>query len=229
MRLALALCLLAAPAWAECRLALLLALDVSSSVDDAEDRLQREGLARALRSNEVQAAILSAPGQSVALAVFEWSGRYQQAVTLPWRELRAPADIAAAAGAISSSRRPYAEFPTAMGYAMGFAAGVLADAPPCLARTIDVSGDGRNNEGFPPRLAYRNFPLAGVTVNALAIGGGAEGLPGYYAREVIRGPGAFVETARDYADFERAMAAKLVRETRALAVGQAGAPAARGG
>jgi hypothetical protein len=156
---------------AACRLALLLALDISSSVDPAEDALQRGGLARALMSEDVQAAMLSAPGQSVALGVFEWSGRYQQDVILPWVMIDDRADIQAAAAHIASSKRSYAEFPTALGYALGYSASLFAQAPICLFRTLDVSGDGINNEGFPPLLAYENFPLGEVTVNGLAIGG----------------------------------------------------------
>jgi hypothetical protein len=208
-----------APAFAECRLALLLGLDISSSVDEEEDRLQRSGLARALRSSEVQKALLSVPGQQVALSVFEWSGRYQQEVTLPWRLLSSNAEIEAASAAISSSRRPYAEFPTALGYALGYAASQFAAAPECLAYTLDVSGDGVNNDGFGPFLAYKNFPLDHVTVNGLTIGGAEEGLPAYYRTQVIKGAGAFVIEAADFTDFERAMQKKLVRETQALAVG----------
>ena len=219
IRLCLVLLLLAAPAAASCRLALALGLDISSSVDAEEDQLQRLGLARALASPEVQAALLSVPGESVALAVFEWSGRYQQDLTLPWRLLSTPQDILLAADAIGRSKRRYTEFPTAIGYALGYAAGVLAEAPPCLFQTLDVSGDGINNEGFMPRLAYQNFPLAEVTVNGLVIGGAEDDLVGYYRREIIKGPGAFVETARDFNDFERAIQRKLVRELQARAIG----------
>lgn len=221
----------APPAWAECRLALALALDISSSVDQDEDRLQRVGLARALTAPEVQNAILSVPGETVALAVFEWSGRYQQDVTLPWRLLQSREDILTAAERIRTSRRRYAEFPTALGYALGYAASVFAEAPPCLFQTLDVSGDGVNNDGFAPRLAYENFPLGEITVNGLSIGGQDDDLAGYYRRELIKGPGAFVEEAADFTDFERAMRRKLVRELETRAIGRATppAPARRGG
>ncbi|MCG6901045.1 MAG: DUF1194 domain-containing protein [Rhodobacter sp.] len=227
----LALALLAAPADAGCRLALALALDISSSVDSEEDRLQRLGLANALTSPEVLAAVLSVPGDPVALAVFEWSGRYQQDVTLTWRLLRTEADIVEAAATIRRSQRRYAEFPTAIGYALGYAAGVFAQAPACLFQTLDVSGDGVNNDGFAPRLAYANFPLAEVTVNGLTIGGVDDDLAGYYRRELIKGPGAFVEEAADFSDFERAMRRKLVREleTRAIGLGPLPVPLRRGG
>ena len=74
-------------------------------------------------------------------------------------------------------------------------------APPCQYLTLDMSGDGRNNEGFSPVLAYRNFPLDEVTVNGLVIGGSEDDLAGYYAREVIKGPGSFVEEALNFEDF----------------------------
>lgn len=228
--LALALAAVAAaPAGAACRLALLLALDISSSVDAAEDRLQREGLAAALTAPEIVEAVLALPDQPVALSVFEWSGRYQQDVLLDWLLLESREDLFTAASRIAGSSRSYSEFPTAIGYALGYAAGLLESAPVCDQVTIDVSGDGRNNEGFAPELAYRNFPLGGVIVNGLVIGGDEDGLPEYYQSNVIRGPGAFVETAADFADFERAMRRKLLRELQVRAVGALPAPDAPNG
>ena len=219
VKLALICALLAGPAAAQCRLALALALDISSSVDDIEDRLQREGLANALASTEVIEAILSVPGESVAIAVFEWSGRNQQDVIVGWRILETRRDVLTAAERIRGSSRRYTEFPTAIGYALGYAAYIFAEAPPCLFHTLDVSGDGINNEGFAPRLAYKHFPLNRVTVNGLVIGGGAQDLAGYYRRELIKGPGAFVEQATDFRDFERAMRRKLIRELETRAIG----------
>ena len=213
------------PAGAACRLALLLAIDISSSVDAAEDALQRGGLARALLAPEVQAAMFSVPGESVALAVFEWSGRYQQDMILPWTLITGPGELTAAAERVAGSRRSYADFPTAMGYAVGHAASLFDAAPACLFRTLDVSGDGVNNEGFSPRIAYRHFPLADVTVNGLAIQGGEDDIAAYYREELIKGPGAFVEEADGFEDFERAMRRKLERELRAVAIGLAPAGA----
>ena len=96
---ATAMVLLAAPASA-CRLALVLALDVSSSVDATEDRLQRAGLAAALIDPDVLAAIVNDP-TPVALAVFEWSGRFAQAEVLDWTLLNTPVDVIAAAEKLS--------------------------------------------------------------------------------------------------------------------------------
>lgn len=212
---------LAAPAQAlaACRLALLLALDVSSSVDVAEDRLQRDGLAAALTAPEIVEAILALPDRPVALAVFEWSGRYQQDLILDWRILDSRDAVFGAADTIASSGRSHSEFPTAIGYALGHAAKIFGRAPACQSPVLDVSGDGRNNEGFEPELAYRYFPLDDVTVNGLVIGGDDEDLAGYYRRHVIRGAGAFVEQARDFDGFERAMRRKLLRELQVRAVG----------
>lgn len=195
-----------------CRLALLLALDISSSVDADEDALQRQGLARALLAPDVVQAMLAVPGDPVALAVFEWSGRYQQQTLVDWTLVATPADLAAVSGRIAASKRSYAEFPTALGYALGHAATIFAEAPDCLFAKLDVSGDGINNDGFPPALAYANFPLGGITVNGLAIGGHDPEVYSYYQSQLIRGPGAFAMEAQGFADFERAMRAKLVRE-----------------
>ena len=140
----------------------------------------------------------------------EWSGRYQQRMTLPWLVLATREDIVEAATTIARSARIHADFPTALGFAIGYAEGVFAEAPACEFQTLDISGDGRNNDGFGPRTAYETFDLAAVTVNALAIGGQNQNLAEYYRRDVIKGPGAFVEEARDFADFERAMRRKLL-------------------
>ncbi len=211
-----------ATAQVPCRLALVLAIDVSASVDMQEDRLQREGLATALLAPEVQTAFLSG-NLPVALAVYEWSGRWNQEILLDWTLIGTPADLAGAASDIAASRRSYSEFPTAMGYALGFGAGLFDRGPGCLFRTLDLSGDGVNNEGFGPRLAYENFGFADVTVNGLVILGADPDedarLQGFFSREVVHGSGAFLEVADGFDDFERAMRRKLEREVRAATVG----------
>ena len=217
VRLATVCALLWSGAQAEtaCRLALVLALDVSSSVDDYEDSLQRQGLARAILAPEVQTAFFSL-ADPVALSVFEWSGRYNQEILLDWTVIDTPDTLSYVSAQISQSRRSHNEFPTAMGYAIGFAAGLLQRAPVCHQRTIDIAGDGQNNEGFAPRQAYREFPLDGVIVNGLVVNAAefeAETqLIEFYKTEVIRGAGAFLEVANGFDDYERAMRRKLERE-----------------
>lgn len=212
-RLAAAALLAAASAFPAraCDLALILALDVSASVDAEEYRLQRDGLAAALDDEEVVLSILAAGG--IWLSAFEWSGARHQNMRLEWTFLDEPGEVRAAASALSAATRSQDEFPTSLGYALGHAMIRLAQAPQrCLRQVIDVSGDGVNNDGFPPASAYRAHDMTGVTVNALAIEGEDPPPAPYYAREVIRGPGAFVEVARGYDDYARAMKRKLLRE-----------------
>jgi len=215
-----ALCLLAgmalaAPAHAQCRLALALALDVSSSVDAAEDQLQRGGMVSALTAPEVIAAFFAVDAP-VALAVYEWSGRYNQEILLDWTMIDSQAALVGAAEALARSKRSHNDFPTAMGYALGFGAELLERAPPCARKTLDMAGDGQNNEGFGPRAAYREFAFADVTVNGLVVNAadfeGEVGLIAFYRAEVLHGPGAFLEIAEGFEDYERAIRRKLERE-----------------
>lgn len=219
--------LLAGPAAAECRLALVLALDVSSSVDATEDRLQRGGLVAALTAPEVSAAFFVSD-QLVALAVYEWSGRYNQEVLLDWTLIENPMTLLSAAEKIAASTRSHNDFPTAMGYALGFGAGLLQRGPPCVFKTLDMAGDGQNNEGFGPAAAYAEFPFADVTVNGLVVNGAdyeAEtGLIAFYQAQVLHGPGAFIEIAQGFEDYERAMRRKLERELTPPVIGSIGRP-----
>lgn len=199
----------------ECRLALVLAMDVSSSVDASEDALQRGGMVSALTSPEVVAAFF-ATDDRVALAVYEWSGRYNQEILLNWTLIDSPATLQRTAEKIAASKRSHNDFPTAMGYALGYGAGLLARAPRCYYNTLDMAGDGQNNEGFGPQAAYREFPFDDVTVNGLVVNGAdfeAEtGLIAFYKAQVLHGPGAFIEIAQGFEDYERAMRRKLERE-----------------
>ncbi len=219
---AMALGLAAPVTAAECRLALVLALDVSSSVDAAEDQLQRGGVVAALISPDVEAAFFAAD-QPVALAVYEWSGRYNQEVLLDWTIIDSRAALVDAAEAIANSTRSHNDFPTAMGYALGYGANMLKRAPNCLRKTIDMAGDGQNNEGFEPSVAYREFPFDEVTVNGLVINAadyeGEVGLIAFYQGEVLHGPGAFMVIADGFEDYERAMRIKLERELSPIAIG----------
>ncbi len=234
MRLAaaLAFALSAVPAAASCRLALILALDVSASVDPEEYLLQSVGLAEALRAPEVRQAFLSVPDRPVALAVFEWSGRTFQRGVADWALMADDAALDAMADAITAPREAPVSTTTAIGAAMLHAGAMFAGGPDCAARTLDISGDGLNNDAVLPEEARLDSSLDGVTINGLVIGAdypldhelnpnrrGA--LTRYYANRVIKGPGAFVETADDFSDFPRAMRRKLVRELGSMAVGEA--------
>jgi len=226
LALAAVMSLGAGAAAAECRLALALALDVSGSVNFDEYRLQLDGVASALSDPEVIAAIVSTPGDTVALAVYEWSGPDFQRVLVGWTMLHGPAEVAQVASILRGTLRAGSDPSTAIGAAMHFGAGVLARAPLCWRRVIDISGDGKSNTGPHPR----DVAVPGdVVINALAIGGElidpaenrAVSLPelsAYFRAYVIRGPEAFVETARGFYDFEAAMVRKLKRELMVVAV-----------
>ncbi len=221
--IALTLALAAGPGGAaQCRLALALAMDVSSSVDAAEHDLQRGGMAAALIAPEVERAFFASP-MPVALAVYEWSGRFNQEVLVDWQLIRSPADLYAASALVARAPRSQTESPTALGHALAYGSQLLRRAPPCLARTIDVAGDGENNDGYAPHLAYAHFPFEGVVVNGLVINGAdfeAEtGLIPFYRSEVLRGPGAFLEIAQGFEDYERAMRRKLERELSNMVIG----------
>ncbi len=212
---------LAAPAWA-CRQALVLALDVSGSVDVAEYQQQVSGLAFALGHPEIREAILADTGQPVTLAVFEWSSQNHQYIILPWTRLDSAAALDRAIAQIARHRKVRAGLKTALGTALSFGQAMLDQQPSCWQHTIDVSGDGRNNVGATPDGVYaQGFDR--ITVNALVVGNpraaSGEG-PGiepdallkYFEGEVIHGNGAFAMVANGYADYARAMKQKLKRE-----------------
>ncbi|GAB4385757.1 DUF1194 domain-containing protein [Albidovulum sp.] len=209
----------AAPARAACRLALLLGIDISASVDPREDELQRKGLAAALLSPAVVDAFLADPEAPVWLSIFEWSGAFNQTTLLDWLEIAGPEDVYLAAGAVARSRRSRDDLPTAIGYAIGNAAARFRAGPDCLFRTLDISGDGRNNDGFPPVVAYRVNDFSAILVNGLAIEGSEAGIVDYYRQELVHGPGSFVIVAEGFRDFERAMRLKLLRELQGPVIG----------
>ncbi|TNC53023.1 DUF1194 domain-containing protein [Rubellimicrobium rubrum] len=219
----------------DCRLALVLALDVSSSVDAVEDRLQRDGLARALLAPEVIRAFLT--GEPVALFAFEWSSpSYQMDLTPGWQIIDTEEDLVRVAAALGigeevgeSRQKPAGT--TGLGTALVYAAGVLSSGPPCAAQTVDISGDGENNEGVRPEVLYRTPLFDDVTVNALIVDRlrikhippEEIDLVAWFDAHVLHGPGAFWIVAEDYEDYERAMKVKLLRELGMPIVGEGSA------
>lgn len=218
--LAVMLLLLAQPVWAgPCRQALVLALDVSGSVNAQEYQQQVNGLADALDSPEVRHLILFGADAPVALAVFEWSSRNHQLMIQPWVMLNSPGALDAAIARIRQHRKQRAGLKTALGTALMHAAALLRQQPDCWRKTIDVSGDGPNNIGATPAQTYDTTDFGGATVNALVIGStdrdfglSDHDLQRYFEQEVLMGPGAFSIIAHGYADYARAMQLKLERE-----------------
>jgi hypothetical protein len=221
---------LASPALAgDCRLALVLALDVSGSITPSEDRLQREGLAHALLAPEVERAFLM--GEPVAVFVFHWAGPSAQIDILPgWRMVASRDDLVRIAGVVAQSRGRPDNSSTAVGAALDYAALALRDGPACMAQTVDVASDGRNNSGSGPRVAYEDDLFDHITVNAVVITDGLRnsvGLVAWFQAHVLHGPGAFFVSADGYEDYEQAMRSKLQRELALPLV--SGWPVAEGG
>lgn len=226
LALGLLLAAASAPARAECRLALVLGMDVSASVDAREYALMMNGTAAALMSPAVVDAFLSAA--PVALAAFVWGGAREQAVVADWALIDSPAALDRFARRVAAFPRPRGDpmgpwsGRTGVGAALLSALALLERAPPCDAQTIDLAGDGPNNDGPEPG-PLRGALAQGVTVNALAVSGdlpldhgtfASEGgqLSAWFTQNLLHGAGAFVESALDYDDFERAMTRKLLRE-----------------
>ncbi|PJF10660.1 DUF1194 domain-containing protein [Pseudorhodobacter sp. MZDSW-24AT] len=210
---ALALCLVLLtlpPSARACEVALLLAIDVSGSIDAAEYRLQSSGTADALQDPAVTAALLE--GQ-VALSVMHWSGSGQQAVILPWTQMRSQDEVARAAHRIRSAPRAFAGSDTAVGQAIDAALAQFAQSPPCARRIVDISGDGPENSGNTARAARSRAQAAGVTLNAIAIEdlGASTAITRFYQNWVIT-RGGFVITSRGLAAYPAAIRAKLLRE-----------------
>jgi len=208
-------------------LELVLAVDASSSVSGEEFDLQVHGLAEAFRHRSVVQAIRAAGDLGLAVALIQWADYRQHAVSVDWTVVRGAADARQFAKRIEGVWRSLAGN-TAIGSALEFAIEQL-DGNGFIGRrkVIDVSGDGRNNQG-PAAWLVRNLAVAqGITVNGLAILNEDPTLDRYYFTNVIGGPGAFVEVANTIGDFARAMRVKLLREIEHRPmIGQLAAPPA---
>lgn len=194
-------------------LALVLAIDVSASVDYDEFAFMVGGLAGAIEHPSVIGAIAAGRHGAIALAALFWSEAAEVAV--PWTRVADALDAQRFAEALSDAPRLPRPGATALGEGMASGLALLAVAPGEPRRMVlDVSGDGRGNRGRPA-AAMRDLAVAsGVTVNALAIVNEEPDLLATYANEVIGGPGAFAMECPDYAAFAEAIRRKLLREIR---------------
>jgi hypothetical protein len=205
-------------------LQLVLAADVSISVDNEEFRLQRDGYAQAITDPSVMAAIRGGPHHAIALSFIEWSGASEQRVVVDWTVIRDEQAARRFSSALRAAPRSFAGV-TAIGAAIDFAmaqfahSGVESDR-----RVIDVSGDGDNNSGRPVEYARDDAVKANVTVNGLAIvnehpapgfighvqppGGIGE----YYRTRVIGGIGCFALAIDSFGKIDEAVTHKLAAE-----------------
>lgn len=194
-------------------LELVLAVDVSSSVDAGEYELQMNGLAAAFRHPDVLSAIEASTVDGIAVTVLQWSDARAQAVAVEWTRIANATDAARFSERIRTSPRIIPGGATAIGSAIYFALAQLQNnAFDGGRQTVDVSGDGRSNAGPPPLLIHEQAEKRGVTVNGLAIANEQPFVDIYYEESVVSGESAFVVRAEDFEDFERAMVEKLIRE-----------------
>jgi Protein of unknown function (DUF1194) len=209
---------------AEADLEVILAADVSRSIDDAEFELQRKGYSAALTDPRVLTAIHGRANGAVAVCFIEWSGEEDQQVVVDWTEIRDEEDAGSVAAAIVAAPRSFMGR-TSISAAIDFAMARFAAAKwQAKRRIIDISGDGTNNSGRAVTEARDQAIASGVTINGLAIindrpnlGYSAHtqppgGLPLYYRQNVIGGPNAFLLVVEDFNSFADAMANKLAKE-----------------
>jgi hypothetical protein len=205
-------------------LLLVLAADVSRSIDDGEFNLQRKGYAAALADPRVLRAITGGPNKSIALTFVEWSGADEQKTVVDWSVIRDGEDAAVIAGQIVAAPRSFLAR-TSISAAIDFslerfkAASATADR-----RVIDISGDGTSNAGRAVTDARDEAVAQGVTINGLAIINTQAspgftthtqppgGLPNYYKDNVIGGSGAFLLVVENFDSFAEAMTRKLLSE-----------------
>ncbi len=217
--LALAAALALLPHTADaCSLELILAIDVSGSIDAREFHLQSDGLASAFENPSLVTAVENLKGGALVI-VTQWSGSTRQKAVTGWHHVTDGPSMAAFARAVRGAGRAWRNFSTAIGEALLHAARVSATAPEqCRRRVIDISGDGVSNEGQAPREVSRALVARGFTINGLAIRGADPDPAEHYRREVIGGPGAFVEVARSFDDYPAAILRKLLREVEQPAI-----------
>lgn len=199
---------------AACDLALVLAVDVSGSVDPEEYRIQMDGLAAALRNGIVAEALVD---QKAMLTLLQWTGASRQRQTIPWTQMTTFAHVDAYAERVATDPRIWRNFSTAIGEALVMSRDLLSKVPNCTRHVVDVSGDGRSNEGVPPLDVQAQMKSANVTINALAIETDEDDLTAYFFENLIRGERAFVETANGFEDYPAAILRKLQRETTRIA------------
>jgi hypothetical protein len=205
-------------------LLLVLAADVSRSIDSEKFQLQRDGYAAAITDPRVLEAIKSGRTGRIGMSLVEWSGLSSQRVVIDWTAISDAESAKSFADRLLEAPRSFADR-TSISSAIEFAMGHLARAPFESARhTIDVSGDGTNNSGGEVTQARDAAVAQGVTINGLVIlsetplawnpdhTNPAGGLENYYRNNVIGGPGAFVMAAEGFNSFGRAIVKKMIAE-----------------
>lgn len=195
---------------------LVLAVDISRSMDIEELELQRAGYVAALRHPDFVRAVQSGPYGRIAVSYFEWAGSPRSETLLAWRVIDGPESAEAFAATLS--QRPFSGYRgTSISGALTYATNLLTNNDLTAERSvIDISGDGPNNAGLPVAELRQTAIDAGIVINGLPIlirpSRNVAELDRYYAECVIGGPGAFMLPIRALEEFATAIRRKLVME-----------------
>ncbi|MCY1707819.1 DUF1194 domain-containing protein [Pannonibacter sp. SL95] len=218
----------------EVDVALVLAVDISHSMDTDEQALQRSGYMTAITSPEVMSAIRSGLTGKIAVSYLEWAGSASQSILVDWQIIATPQDAENFASILGEApiRRAYR---TAIGDALLFSAQQFDTLPvAAMKKVIDISGDGPNNQGTFAPIARDEVVARGIVINGLPLKlklrtdgwGDMENLDVYYQTCVIGGPGAFVIPVRGAERFAEAIRRKLVLEIAGTPPAPAASPGA---
>lgn len=225
LRLSVLLLLLAGPAAAQDRkevdLALAMAIDISGSIDPDEAKLQREGYVQAFGDPVIVKAILGGSHGRIAVAYYEWSDAWVQRLLIDWTLLDSEASIAAFASRLASAPISIARR-TSISGAIRYAIPLFARSPyEAERKVLDISGDGSNNDGglvtdmrheaLKDRIIINGLPIMNDRPNPFGFPSESD-LDKYYLHCVTGGPRSFVEVARNFEDFPRAVRKKLLQE-----------------
>jgi hypothetical protein len=194
-------------------LQLLLAVDASGSVDATRFELQRRGYVAAFRDKQVLQAIRGGANQSIAVAMFQWTGPQLQAQIVPWTLVKDEASAKSVASLIETTPRHIFTGGTSISGAIDYSMRWFPQSPiKGDRRVIDISGDGSNNRGRSVTNARDEAVAAGVVINGLPILVWEPELDYYYKANVIGGPGAFMIVAKDFDTFADAILKKMIIE-----------------
>jgi hypothetical protein len=205
-------------------LLLVLASDVSRSVDAEKFKLQREGYAAAISDKRVLDAVTAGRNKRIAVLFLEWSGAGNQKIVIDWTVVDGPKTAQEFGDKLLESPRSFADR-TSIAGGIDFAVTQFPRAPFTAERqTIDVSGDGTNNAGRDVKQARDEALALGITINGLVILSDRPlpwnpehtnppgGLANYYRDNVTGGPGSFVMEAKDFSSFGQAIVKKMIAE-----------------
>ena len=193
-------------------LALVLAIDVSYSVDPDEYQVQMRGTGQAFRAPEVLQAVAHGPRKQIAVCAFLWSDPVTKTVLMPWQILRDEGDATAVSRLFFQAARGPEKGTTATGSALLFGQSLLDVAPSALRHVIDISTDGTCNEGPPAPLIRDQLVAKGTIINGLAITKDLPYLKTYMETDVAGGRNSFVIEANDFNAYGQTLRQKLFRE-----------------